>query len=105
MRKELLHAAGSVLGRVVSIGDELLGYLRLLAEFLEKTALREGHAVECPYCQEHIRTVEDHVMWCDVVEMLKAPLADSATAWPITRYGIAINKNWAEALTRTSRGN
>lgn len=104
MRKELLHAVGAVLGRVVSIGDELLSHLRVLADACEKSALRHGHAVECPYCQEQIRTVEDHVMWCDVVDMLKAPLEDPNTSWPIIRYGIAISHEWAKALTRSVHG-
>ena len=100
MRSELFRAAGSVLGRAASIGDTLVSYTRVLADSCMKAALRQGHAVECPYCQEHIRTAEDHMVWCDMVDSLRTPLADKDTHWPIMRYGIAINREWAEALTR-----
>jgi|SRR5271166_1368230 len=100
MRAELYRAAGSVLSRVASIGDTLVNHVKVLADTCVRASHRQGHAVECPYCQEHVRTAEDHVMWCDMVATLQGPLADKDTPWPVMRYGVAINREWAEALTR-----
>jgi hypothetical protein len=102
VRNELYRAAGSILSRIASIGDTLTHYTKDLAEACVKASLRQGRAVECPYCQEHIRTAEDHVMWCDVVDTLRNPLSNPDTSWPVVRYGIGISHELAMALTRKS---
>ena len=81
--------------------DELVGHVRVIADACTKAAVHEkSHAVECPYCREEIRTTEDHVLWCDIPAALAEPLANPDTKWPVMRYGVAINEEWAKALTR-----
>ena len=101
MKSEIYRAVGAILSRVASVGDELVGHVRVIADACTKAAVHEkSHAVECPYCREAVYTTEDHVLWCDIPAALAEPLANPDTKWPVMRYGVAINEEWAKALTR-----
>lgn len=92
--------AGAVLRHAASACDIFAEGARALAGACDVVGDRRVGDVECPYCQEVIHSVDDHVVWCDFPAVLAAPLADAETAWPIVRCGRSIEREFAMALTR-----
>jgi len=103
VRHELLRALGAALDRAADIGDRVIDVIRKVSDTAIKAAGPSKNAVQCPYCQEHVRVVTDHVLWCDLPATLEVALADSATKWPIVRCGFDFEREQAEALTRKNQ--